>query len=129
MGFDQRTDLPFAISEVRGNLQFAFAADLHAHQALVPAFDDAAGTDYTLEGFAFAVGGIEFGAVFKPAGVVGGDKGAFGHGFTRAGDEVLDNQFCYGSHRLFQMQVVEEGALYGFDIGDDRFFARPGNMH
>ena len=85
-----------------GNLEFAFAADLHAHQALVPTFDDAAGADDALEGFAFAVGGIEFGAVGEPAGVVGGDEGAFDHGFTSAGYEILDNQFGGVGHNGFR---------------------------
>lgn len=69
-----------------GDLEFAFAADLHADQALVPAFDDTASADDALEGFAFAVGGIEFGAVGEPAGVVGGDECAFDYGFAGAGD-------------------------------------------
>ena len=96
VGFDMRADLAFAISEMCRDLEFAFAADLHADQALVPAFDDAAGADDALEGFAFAVGGIEFGAVFEPAGVVGGDEGAFDDGFAVAKVQVFNNEFVHG---------------------------------
>lgn len=90
-----RADLAFAVGEVGGNLQFAFTANLHAHQALVPAFDDAAGADDALEGFAFAVGRIEFGAVFEPAGVVGGDEGAFDDSFAIANMQVFNDQFVH----------------------------------
>jgi len=93
IGFYQRVDLAFAISEMCGNVQFAFTADLHAHQALVPAFNHSTGADHTLERFAFAVGGIEFGAVFEPAGVVGGDECAFDDGFAVANLQVFNNEF------------------------------------
>jgi len=78
-----------------GNLQFAFAADLHADQALIPAFDHAAGADNALERFVFAEGGIEFGAVFEPAGVVGGDEGAFDDGFAVANLQVFNDEFVH----------------------------------
>lgn len=78
-----------------GDLQFAFAADLHADQALIPAFNHAAGADNALERFVFAEGGIEFGAVFEPAGVVGGDEGAFDDGFAVANLQVFNDEFVH----------------------------------
>jgi len=48
-----------------------------------------------LEGFVFAVGGIEFGAVFEPAGVVGGDEGAFDDGFAVANVQVFNDEFVH----------------------------------
>lgn len=71
---------------------------MHSYQALVPSFNDAASADDALEGFAFAVGGIEFGAVVEPAGIVGGDERASHDGFAAAGDEVFDNQVSDGGH-------------------------------
>lgn len=80
---------------MRRDVEFALAADLHADQALIPAFNDAAGADDALEGFAFAVGGIEFGAVFEPTGVVGGDEGAFDDGFAVAKLQVFNKQVVH----------------------------------
>ena len=113
-----------------GDLQFAFAADLHADQALVPAFDDAAGADNALEGFVFAVGGIEFGAVFEPAGVVGGDEGAFDDGFAVAKLQVFNDEFVHklgdgAGELMIQMQIIQKRALQGLYMGDYRFFAGP----
>lgn len=93
MGLYQGSNLAFTVGEVCGYPEFTFAADLHAQQALIPAFDDASGADDALEGFAFFVGGVELGAIFEPAGVVGGDEGAFDDGFAAAGLEVFDNEF------------------------------------
>ena len=76
-------------------MEFAFAADLHAHQALIPAFNHAAGADHALEGFVVAVGGIEFGAVFEPAGLVGGDEGAFDDGFAVAKLQVFNDELVH----------------------------------
>jgi hypothetical protein len=125
-----------------GDLEFAFAADLHADKALIPAFNDAAGADDALERFAFAVGGIEFGAVFEPAGVVGGDEGAFDEGFAVAMLQVFNNQFIHNGVWLMRAasvvvpmglvvvtQIVEKGAFHGFYIGNNGFFARPGDVH
>jgi hypothetical protein len=58
---------------------------------LIPAFDNTAGADYALEGFAFFVGGVELGAVFEPAGVVGGDEGTLDDGFAIARVQVLND--------------------------------------
>ena len=71
-------ELAFAIAQMGRHKQFAFAANAHAHQALVPALDHPAGANHALEGFAAIIGGIELSAVFEKALVLGGDQGAFG---------------------------------------------------
>ncbi|MNV35067.1 hypothetical protein D3C71_1265030 [compost metagenome] len=67
---------------MRRHQQLALAADLHAHDALVPALDDPPGADHALEGFATTVRRVEFGPVLQPATVLGGDQCAFYGGFS-----------------------------------------------
>jgi hypothetical protein len=55
---------------------------------LVPALDDPPGADHALEGFATAVGGVEFSPVLQPATVLGGDQRAFYRGFSVAGLKI-----------------------------------------
>ncbi|MOA34512.1 hypothetical protein D3C78_1558880 [compost metagenome] len=77
--------------------QLALATDLHAHQAQIPALDDATGADHALEGFAATVGRIEFGAVFEGAAVLGGDQRTFDYAFAVALFQVDDLQlFIHG---------------------------------
>ena len=95
-----RPHTALAIAQLRRHLQFALAANAHAHQALVPPFDHPTGTDHALEGLAARPGRIELAAVGQPAGVLSGDQGAFDGGLAVAVDEVDDLQFA--AHGMLQ---------------------------
>src|SRR6185312_12645415 len=56
---DRRSGPAVAIGQVRGDLQAAAPADLHAHQALVPALDDLSDADPEVQRLTAVPGGIE----------------------------------------------------------------------
>src|SRR3546814_4000184 len=89
---DVGTHGPLAVGQVRWHPQLALAADLHAHQAQVPAFDNPTGTNHALERFASTEGRIEFSAVSQRATVLGGDQRAFDYAFAVALFQVDDLQ-------------------------------------
>lgn len=92
---------------MRRHQQFAFAADLHAHDPLIPALDHTARADHALERFAPAPGRIEFGAVFQPTGVLGGDQCAFDGGFSVAGLKIDYLQFIiHNIHSIVPLAAV-----------------------
>ena len=87
-----RADLPFAVGQVGRDEQPSLAADLHAHQALVPTLDHSSGADHALEWPAALVGGVEQRAVFQGALVLGGDQRTLHHLLAVAQEEVFDLQ-------------------------------------
>lgn len=87
--------LSFAVGQVGWNVQSTFAAFFHAHQALVPALYDSAGTDDELEGATMIVRRVEFGAVFKKACVVASEQSAFDGGFACSHLCVGDLEFLH----------------------------------
>src|SRR5690606_18192382 len=65
----------------------------NGNRPLVPALDHSPGADHALERLAALVGGVEDGAVFQRATVLGGDQRALDHFLALAGLDVLDQQF------------------------------------
>src|SRR3990167_5185976 len=90
VGLDMGAELCFAVAEVGRDEEFAFAADFHTHQALIPAFDHASGADHALEGFAAIVGGVELGTVFEKTVVLGGDQCTLDHCLALAHPNIFD---------------------------------------
>ena len=73
--------------------QRAHAANLHAHQPLVPALDNTPGADHALERLAALPRGVEHGAILQGAGVLGGDQCTLDYAFTVAEADVGDLEF------------------------------------
>ena len=61
-----------AVGQLPGDEETTLAANVHALEARIPAGDDAVGSVGKGEGGAAVDGGVEFGAVGEPAGVVDG---------------------------------------------------------
>ena len=78
IGRDDAARAARAVAEVRRDHQCAFAADLHAGNAFVPAFDHAAAAERERKRLAPVARAVELGAVEQPAGVVDDDRLAGG---------------------------------------------------
>ncbi|MNT87246.1 hypothetical protein D3C72_2276370 [compost metagenome] len=108
-----RTELAFAIGQLRRDVEFALAADLHAHHALVPALDHTAGADDALERLAAFMGRVENRTVFQGAGVVGRDQGALDDFLAFAQLNIFNFQFA--DHRSNSPLIIREGCNRPFE--------------
>src|SRR3990167_1025348 len=93
VGLDVRTELAIPIPQVRGDEEFALAADAHAHHADIPALDHPTGADHALEGLAAIIGGVELAAIFKKPIVLGGDQRPLDHFLAITQLNIFDHQF------------------------------------
>ena len=88
---------------------------MYLTKILVPALDHPAGTDHALEGLAARPGRVELAAVGQPAGVLGGDQGAFDHGLAVAFLDLGDVQFLSHGHFLAaDFEAALFSGMHGF---------------
>src|SRR3990167_5099985 len=106
---DMCAELALAITQVRRYEEFAFATNLHAHQALVPALDHPAGADHALEGFAAIIGGIELAAIFEKSVVLGGDQRTSDHFPAVTQLNIFDHQFVAHHSPLLAPTDLRQG--------------------
>src|SRR5262249_43561546 len=87
-----------AVAEIGRDDEAAFAADLHADDALIPAFDHLTGSDLEIERFTFVARAVELATVHERARVVNRDAVAV-LGLATGPDLIVDDLELFRSWR------------------------------